>query len=138
MSVSTVRRAPEQIAGWLKSGAEQLRAINHEDIYAWIYGRSQRQAKLWRLLPRKKSKRGFRPARKPGIAIRDRSSIHDRPEAVKDRAEGGHCEGDLLIYKKTRLVLVLACLAKDRDVLLAFYDFPAEHWKHICTRRCGN
>ncbi|PZO15655.1 MAG: IS256 family transposase [Leptolyngbya foveolarum] len=23
------------------------------------------------------------------------------------------------------------CLGKDRDVLLAFYDFPAEHWKHI-------
>ena len=23
------------------------------------------------------------------------------------------------------------CLDKDRDVLLAFYDFPAEHWKHI-------
>ena len=23
------------------------------------------------------------------------------------------------------------CLAKDRDVLLRFYDFPAEHWKHI-------
>jgi len=23
------------------------------------------------------------------------------------------------------------CLAKDRDVLLAFYDFPAEHWIHI-------
>lgn len=25
------------------------------------------------------------------------------------------------------------CLKKDRDVLLAFYDFPAEHWKHIRT-----
>jgi transposase-like protein len=25
------------------------------------------------------------------------------------------------------------CLAKDRDVLLAFYDFPAEHWSHIRT-----
>ena len=25
------------------------------------------------------------------------------------------------------------CLAKDRDELLAFYDFPAEHWKHIRT-----
>jgi len=25
------------------------------------------------------------------------------------------------------------CLAKDRDVLLAFYDFPAEHWVHIRT-----
>jgi putative transposase len=23
------------------------------------------------------------------------------------------------------------CLAKDREVLLAFYDFPAEHWQHI-------
>src|SRR5262249_34975274 len=25
------------------------------------------------------------------------------------------------------------CLIKDRDVLLAFYDFPAEHWKHLRT-----
>jgi transposase-like protein len=25
------------------------------------------------------------------------------------------------------------CLIRDRDVLLAFYDFPAEHWKHLRT-----
>jgi transposase-like protein len=25
------------------------------------------------------------------------------------------------------------CLEKDRDVLLSFYDFPAEHWRHIRT-----
>ncbi len=25
------------------------------------------------------------------------------------------------------------CLEKDRDTLLAFYDFPAEHWRHIRT-----
>jgi len=25
------------------------------------------------------------------------------------------------------------CLLKDRDVLLTFYDFPAEHWRHIRT-----
>src|SRR6195952_5412146 len=25
------------------------------------------------------------------------------------------------------------CLVKDRDALLAFYDFPAEHWKHLGT-----
>lgn len=25
------------------------------------------------------------------------------------------------------------CLVKDRADLLAFYDFPAEHWKHIRT-----
>lgn len=26
-----------------------------------------------------------------------------------------------------------ACLLKDRDVLLSFYDFPAEHWRHLRT-----
>src|SRR6478609_4659618 len=25
------------------------------------------------------------------------------------------------------------CLTKDRETLLAFYDFPAEHWKHLRT-----
>ena len=25
------------------------------------------------------------------------------------------------------------CLIKDRDTMLAFYDFPAEHWQHIRT-----
>jgi transposase-like protein len=25
------------------------------------------------------------------------------------------------------------CLMKDRDTLLSFYDFPAEHWKHLRT-----
>ena len=24
----------------------------------------------------------------------------------------------------------MACLDKDREALLTFYDFPAEHWKH--------
>ena len=27
----------------------------------------------------------------------------------------------------------VACLTKDRDVLLTFYDFPAEHWRHLRT-----
>ena len=27
----------------------------------------------------------------------------------------------------------VACLLKDRDPLLAFYDFPAEHWQHLRT-----
>ena len=27
----------------------------------------------------------------------------------------------------------VACLIKDRDALLAFYDFPGEHWKHLRT-----
>ena len=27
----------------------------------------------------------------------------------------------------------MTCLTKDREVLLTFYDFPAEHWKHVRT-----
>jgi len=27
----------------------------------------------------------------------------------------------------------VACLEKDREALLTFYDFPAEHWRHIRT-----
>ncbi len=27
----------------------------------------------------------------------------------------------------------MVCLAKDRKEMLAFYDFPAEHWAHIRT-----
>ena len=29
--------------------------------------------------------------------------------------------------------VAVACLEKDRDDLLAFYDFPAEHWRHVRT-----
>src|SRR4051812_26019794 len=28
----------------------------------------------------------------------------------------------------------VTCLVKDRDALLTFYDFPAEHWDHLRTR----
>ena len=28
---------------------------------------------------------------------------------------------------------VVACLTKDREALLAFFDFPAEHWDHLRT-----
>ena len=33
----------------------------------------------------------------------------------------------------TKYDKAVECLSKDRDVLFAFYDFPAEHWKHLRT-----
>lgn len=33
----------------------------------------------------------------------------------------------------TKYEKAVECLTKDRDALLAFYDFPAEHWKHLRT-----
>jgi len=34
---------------------------------------------------------------------------------------------------ETKYPKATGCLSKDRDVLLTFYDFPAEHWIHLRT-----
>ena len=34
---------------------------------------------------------------------------------------------------QTKYPKAVTCLTKDREALLAFYDFPAEHWQHIRT-----
>src|SRR4051795_8003060 len=111
--------APEQIAGGLERGEERgLRPVSLETIYAFIHRPGQKGEKLWKLLPRGRAKRGRRRARPPRSAIAGRRSIHDRPEAVQGREEAGHWEGDLLICKRTRPVLVLK-ERKTRFVLAA-------------------
>ena len=100
--------SPEQIAGWLKSGAERgLRAIGCETIYAFIYRAAQKAEELWRYLTRRHKRRRAHRARPSRDKIRNRASIHDRPKAIETRAEAGHWEGDLIICKRTRPVLVL-------------------------------
>jgi IS30 family transposase len=99
---------PEQIAGWLKRGEERgLRPVSCETIDAFVHRAGQKAEKLWRLLPRGRARRGRRRARQPRGTIAERRSIHDRPASVEGRQEAGHREGDLLICKRTRPVLVL-------------------------------
>ena len=99
---------PEQISGWLKSGNEpRLRAIGCETIYAFIYRTGQKAEALWRYLTRRHKRRRPRHARPSRDAIKDRASIHDRPKIIESRSEAGHWEGDLIICKCTRPVLVL-------------------------------
>jgi transposase, IS30 family len=110
---------PEQIAGRLRRGEERgLRAVCLETIYAFIHRAGQKAEKLWKLLPRGRARRGRSRARQPRSAIAGRRSIHDRPESVEGRQEAGHWEGDLLICKRTRPVLVLK-ERKTRFVLAA-------------------
>ncbi len=98
---------PEQISGWLEAGNENLPLISFEAIYDWLYGPTQKPEKLWKLLPRKRAKRGRRTRRRARNAIAGRRSIHDRPEDVDRRKTADHWEGDLMICKRTRPVLVL-------------------------------
>jgi IS30 family transposase len=100
--------SPEQIAGWLRRGAERgLRTIGCETIYAFIYRAAQKAEELWRYLARRRKRRRPLRARPARDVIKDRTSIHERPNNVDSRGEVGHWEGDLIICKRTRPVLVL-------------------------------
>ncbi len=100
--------SPEQISGWIKSGAERgLRPVATETIYAFVYRAGQKGEELWRYLTRRRKTRRPMRARRPRDTIKDKASIHDRPEAAENRQETGHWEADLMICKRTRPVLVL-------------------------------
>ena len=100
--------SPQQISGWLQSGTELgLRAVAMETIYAFLYRDGQKAEQLWRYLARRHKRRRKPAARRSRDTIKDRVSIHERPEEVNDRSEIGHWEGDLIICQRTRPVLVL-------------------------------
>jgi len=98
---------PEQISGWLKRGIEiGLRAISTETIYAFIFRGAQKAGKLWRYLARRKASRGRR-ARRSKDKIAGKTHISERSDAANSRQEAGHWEGDLVICKHNRPLLVL-------------------------------
>jgi len=48
--------------------------------------------------------------------------------------EKAHRAFDLFVKTyEAKYPKAVACLVKDKDEMLAFYDFPAEHWKHLRT-----
>lgn len=76
-------------------------------LITFIYRGKQKALELWRYLVRRRKVRRPMRARRSRATIRDKASLHDRPEAVNGRAEAGHWEADLIICKRTRPVLVL-------------------------------
>ncbi len=52
---------------------------------------------------------------------------------AETRADAGKAFDFFLQAYGAKYDKAAACLAKDRDVLLTFYNFPAEHWKHLRT-----
>ena len=61
-----------------------------------------------------------------------KGKLHDIWHAEnKDEAE--RLFSDFIKVYGAKYPKVEQCLVKDRDALLTFYDFPAEHWRHIRT-----
>ena len=56
--------------------------------------------------------------------------------AEKDEAQR-HLDDFIHVYG-AKYPKVAECLEKDREQLLTFYDFPAEHWRHIRTTNREN
>ena len=49
------------------------------------------------------------------------------------RADAGRAFDRFLAVYRPKYPKAADCLPKDRAALLAFYDFPAEHWPHLRT-----
>jgi len=52
---------------------------------------------------------------------------------AEDRASANKAFDHFVETYQANYPKAVACLVKDREALLAFYDFPAEHWVHIRT-----
>ena len=52
---------------------------------------------------------------------------------AENKADADKAFDHFLAKYKAKYPKATECLAKDRDVLLTFYEFPAEHWLHLRT-----
>ena len=113
--------SPDQVAGRLAHTAGQ-HVISHESIYRFVYAQLARtQDFRWRLLlPRGKSKRGWRGRRggSPASFIAGRVPIAERPPGVDDRTTPGHWEADLMLFA-TYGQAILVCHERHSRILLA-------------------
>ncbi len=86
-----------------------------ESIYRFIHRPRVKPEKLYRFLPRAKARQGRRYLKRRRQPIPGRRSIDERPQAVENREEFGHWEGDrtqrgnlpALRERKTRFSIAL-------------------------------
>lgn len=91
---------PEEISGRLvlEFPEDLSMRVGVETLYAWIYDPAQAHRQLWQYLPRGQKRRRRRGGRRVHHErIKWRTSIHQRPAHVEDRAEFGHWEADSVL-----------------------------------------
>lgn len=92
--------SPEQISGRMKLVFKddiEMR-ICPETIYSFVYSDNYRYRKFWEYFPRgHKRRRKWYGRRTKTSSIRNRISIHDRPEVINKNIEFGHFEGDSVV-----------------------------------------
>jgi IS30 family transposase len=96
------RWSPNTIAGRWNLESPDVK-ISAETIYQWIYSQKPFYEDgilidLRKFLVRARTKRGLRRKR-PQSNIKERISVHERPEHINQRIESGHYEADLIFNK---------------------------------------
>jgi transposase-like protein len=66
------------------------------------------------------------------IQAKAKAMLHDIWMA-ETRSQAQKAFGLFISTFQAKYPQAVECLLKDRDVLLTFYDFPAEHWVHLRT-----
>jgi len=66
------------------------------------------------------------------IQSKAKQSIHDMYMA-ETKALALRSYDQFIALYEAKYPAACECLRKDKDVLFTFYDFPAEHWKHLRT-----
>jgi transposase-like protein len=66
------------------------------------------------------------------VQTKAKADIHEIWQA-ETRAAASQAFDHFLEKYQAKYDAACECLSKDRDVLMTFYDFPAEHWKHLRT-----
>jgi transposase-like protein len=91
-----------------------------------VYGRSRRQrcwvhktANVLNKLPK-------------SLQAKAKAKLHQIWQAPDKDEARQHFDDFIRIYG-AKYPKAAQCLQKDHDVLMTFYDFPAEHWRHIRT-----
>lgn len=98
--------SPEQIAGRLKRFHKKtIGYACHETIYSFIYSDERIKERYYLHLRRHRPKRGKWHARKQKDTIKERTSIHQRPEEVNEKIVAGHWEGDSMIFPQQKGIL---------------------------------
>jgi putative transposase len=67
-----------------------------------------------------------------GVQPKAKAALHGIYEA-ETKADAGKSFDLFVATYEAKYPKAAECLSKDREALLTFYDFPAEHWRHIRT-----
>lgn len=104
--------SPEQIAGRMRLERHPIR-VSHETIYRFAYSKDGRDEQFYRHLPEHRRRRRPRGYRRHNRAhVFDAQSLSHRPDRISERAEFGHWECDLMMFRKEHGKVNVTCLVE--------------------------